>query len=350
MEKQQNSKRIEWIDVLKGVAIVCVMMGHFLYKQTGELPRSICAWIYSFHMPLFFVLSGLTFSVEKYNGYIEFVIKKVKTLLIPLFSFSIIIMIFEYLFYGIICGNPDFGPTLMIERFIGIFYQGRGIRYESYLWFLSCLFITENIFYFVIKIMKDNIGRIMISTSILLTAGFIYLKTVGILLPWNIEKSFIAVFFVAIGYIIKKIGLEKIKDVNLFAFYILCVINIVSTYYNYIYIGRNIDFYIGDLGNPILFMLQSLSAIFAWIIIANRIKELKWLQFIGKNSLIYYGLLDTIRFIPNIFIYNIIKIDILGMGNASIFLSIGSVVVVSIVLWPVSLFINKKVSFIVGKF
>lgn len=52
-----ENKRIAYIDIAKGIGILFVMLGHCLYSE--ESP--IRLFIYSFHMPLFFVLSGMTY-------------------------------------------------------------------------------------------------------------------------------------------------------------------------------------------------------------------------------------------------------------------------------------------------
>lgn len=60
-------KRIDWIDVAKGVGIFLMVMGH------TSMPDAVNRWIYSFHMPLFFLLSGLVFNPGKYpNGGVSF--------------------------------------------------------------------------------------------------------------------------------------------------------------------------------------------------------------------------------------------------------------------------------------
>ena len=49
-------KRIEYVDVAKGIAILSVIVGHtFSAYDPGSL---LNRFIYSFHMPLFFILSG----------------------------------------------------------------------------------------------------------------------------------------------------------------------------------------------------------------------------------------------------------------------------------------------------
>ena len=54
-----KDNRIEWVDEAKGIGIILVMLGHCY------LNWNFCFWFYSFHMPLFFILSGYTFFAER---------------------------------------------------------------------------------------------------------------------------------------------------------------------------------------------------------------------------------------------------------------------------------------------
>lgn len=56
--------RIEWVDILKGIAIICVFIGHTTNDNYGNISGLLHMWIYSFHMPLFFFLSGYVFSIK----------------------------------------------------------------------------------------------------------------------------------------------------------------------------------------------------------------------------------------------------------------------------------------------
>jgi fucose 4-O-acetylase-like acetyltransferase len=74
-------ERIEFVDMLKGIAIILMVMGHFLAWQwggsSGIIPEEgnknltvVKDFIYTFHMPLFFFLSGFVFNMglKKWNG------------------------------------------------------------------------------------------------------------------------------------------------------------------------------------------------------------------------------------------------------------------------------------------
>lgn len=62
--------RITWLDSLKGFAILCVVLGHVvdgfmtagLFPGAASLQFGIYRFLYSFHMPLFFMISGFAFS------------------------------------------------------------------------------------------------------------------------------------------------------------------------------------------------------------------------------------------------------------------------------------------------
>lgn len=66
-----KTNRIEWLDACKGFAIVLVVIGHVLSGYIGKglfaehLPEMHYTYelIYSFHMPLFFILSGYVFQI-----------------------------------------------------------------------------------------------------------------------------------------------------------------------------------------------------------------------------------------------------------------------------------------------
>ena len=81
--------RIHWIDVLKGIGIFLVIMGH-TFKD-----NPVYYWVYSFHMPLFFLISG--FLIEPHNvliSYKKFIIKRCKSLLWPFIFFRITLIIY----------------------------------------------------------------------------------------------------------------------------------------------------------------------------------------------------------------------------------------------------------------
>ena len=92
------NRRIGYIDQIKGLAIFLVVLAHvmaFTYQNWEVVLQHknvapLLWWriIYSFHMPLFFCVSGYLCSIKK--GYTKFVRNKVRSLIIPFSSFFIL--------------------------------------------------------------------------------------------------------------------------------------------------------------------------------------------------------------------------------------------------------------------
>ena len=87
LDLQEHGSRIEWIDIAKALGIFLVIAGH-----TG-LPIYLKSWIYAFHMPMFFIISGLWF--RDLCG-IERMKKTIKSYLKPYFLYSVIFLFLTF--------------------------------------------------------------------------------------------------------------------------------------------------------------------------------------------------------------------------------------------------------------
>lgn len=133
-------KRIEWIDTAKGIGLILVILGHL------HIPF-MTTWIYLFHMPLFFFLSGLVYSGGKYT-WKQYLIKKAKSLLVPYVTYGFIILLFYTIVNSIIgVENSLYGSTR--EMFKNLIIQ----EHFWTIWFLTALFLVEIIYYFLNKIL-----------------------------------------------------------------------------------------------------------------------------------------------------------------------------------------------------
>ena len=271
MELEMRDKSL---DMVKGIGLLLVVLGHtssFLHD-----------WIYSFHMPLFFMLAGIFHKNGK--NYKEFIKKKIKTLLIPYFSFGIILLIFWF-FIGRFFGESAIRKTPLIKCVIGFLYSNEipniaSMEFAPYIWFLTCLFIIENIFYFLLKFKIDRrkftiIGIIFIIFSELL---LIFIKTP---LPWNIVRAFKDIVFYGIGYFYsnnfrKKIYYRKDITVGIFLFIINVCIFFLLNGKNYFY-------------EEIMYLIGGMFGSIATLKIFRCIKYNKILDFLGKNTLIIFA-------------------------------------------------------------
>ena len=136
------SKRIEFIDIAKGIGILLVVMGHndfalvspFLYK-----------FIYAFHMPLFFFVSGMFFKSEV--PFLKLLRRRFDTLLKPYIAIILIIFFMTLSFTKV---NFDISTARVIKA---IYANGHYIDWVQ-LWFLPHLFALNIFAYLFYKFSK----------------------------------------------------------------------------------------------------------------------------------------------------------------------------------------------------
>ena len=93
------NKRIYYLDAIKTLTIFLVIWGHALVRFDSKLESGtgLYIFIYSFHMPLFMVISGF-FSVSSFERSIKKVINtKIKQLIVPIISWTIITCVYMFL-------------------------------------------------------------------------------------------------------------------------------------------------------------------------------------------------------------------------------------------------------------
>lgn len=347
-----RNKRIEWVDVLKGLVIMCVVAGHNLNEECGIVSTALDVWIYSFHMPLMFFLSGYVFSVKRYRGFKEFATKKIKTLIVPMIYFSLIVTVFDYLYYGIILHNAnEYNLERVFRYIIGIICQTRKGTYPLIFWFIPCLFFAEIIFYWIVKLSERYSDKmIFICIVIAYTLGTLCIKFIGIMLPWCIETSFVSLLFIGIGYLYKNheksYNIEKSKWLYVIIFF---AINMIASYFNYKIANHRIEMVYNIIGNPLLFIIETIFGIWGFVLLFKNIKGIKFIRYIGENSLLYYLLSGLMMFIPDILFYNILKVDILKIGSWNVIGALVYVIIYVITMYPVSVVINRKFKFLLGK-
>jgi fucose 4-O-acetylase-like acetyltransferase len=96
MKSEHNQGSLEWIFIAKGLGIFLVVVGHFYTESSPTYWSEMRKIIYSFHMPLFFILSGYLYSHAKYS-YSVLIQNKTKRLLYPFASVAVAFFIIKYI-------------------------------------------------------------------------------------------------------------------------------------------------------------------------------------------------------------------------------------------------------------
>ena len=129
-------RRIEYLDIFRGIGIILMIMGHVVY--TGKFEH----FIHAFHMPMFFFISGYLYR-DKEISIRDFFIKKAKTLLIPYFFYGIL----QYCFWLLTkWPQMDFQPLWHLFTI-----NTDGLAIAGSLWFLTALFWTDLMFFLIKK-------------------------------------------------------------------------------------------------------------------------------------------------------------------------------------------------------
>lgn len=202
--------RIQWLDNLRAIGIFFVVLGH-----TPAISGPFEKIIFSFHMPLFFWLSGLMCKDNvRHKPLGEFLRNKTYKLLVPYLFFSILSYISWFVLFRHFGSQAKLNLS-PITPLIGIFY-GNGIHnflaHNTVLWFFLCLFITEIFFFFIIKLKSK--ASILVALILLSGVGYIDVWLNPPLpgrfrLPWNIDIALTAVVFYGAGYLLSPYLLKK---------------------------------------------------------------------------------------------------------------------------------------------
>lgn len=187
-----DKQRIKEIDIMRGIAIILVILGHAIIVypiDLHEIPwcEILFTWLSSVHMPLFFLLAGFCYSFrEKPNkswwvSYGTYLLKKVKRIVVPYFVFCILDMSVRVIFPESV--NNKWRIIESLENMI--------LRGGEY-WFLYVLFFMFVIFPLMEKVLKKSIMWILLLGALLvlrfsdIAPGVLEINSVVMYLPYFI--------------------------------------------------------------------------------------------------------------------------------------------------------------------
>ena len=181
----QTNSRLGYIDIAKGFSIMLMVFGH-TYSTSGT--NYIITWIYSFHMPLFFLTTGILYGLKARNqGELSWNFQhKFRTLLLPFFLWNTLYQLFISILAIIGGASPK---ETLINHLLSIIHLA-----GSAMWFLPAMFIASFIFLSTLKNKPLNITIVFIATFIGLFAPECSNFTSAFL------RSFIGLTYIAIGF------------------------------------------------------------------------------------------------------------------------------------------------------
>ena len=335
--------RVKWVDYAKAGSILLVVMGH------AGFPESVRSVIYVFHIPLFFFLSGLFFSFEKYPEYKTFLKNRFLQLVVPYLFFNIITYLF-WLTVGRQFGKDALFDLDPLKPLLGILYgnaTGHFLEHNVPLWFLACLFITENLYFLVFRKLNRKFQFFVLILAALV-GYFDYKYNHSLRFPWGMNIAVVMLVFYGTGSLLRFWFLAEAKSkLILFSETVISavVVLLVAQWNGKIEVSAH------EYGHYLYFLVGAFAGILFAVSLSKLIDQaglnLNFLQFIGKNTLIVLALhLTAGSFVKAITVYALhLPLTIFDSPGAAFVYSLASVVS----LVPVIIIMNRFLPILIGK-
>lgn len=231
-----KKERVSVYDWLRLIATILVVIGHSRYISMDATNGGVhyvmpeftnpafysyivsffglmVSYIYSFHMPLFFFLSGAVLRLKPIKSYDAFCMDKVKRLIVPYFAVGFLFMLPVKYFSGFYTGE---GLHLAYR----MFYNGSD---SDHLWFLTALFWCMLLFVAIKKIFK----RFHVASEVFLLLVCMLLQMSAQLLPFDIlamKQGLGYIGWFALGYCFERLRKEKLAKLSMAAKLSLCLV------------------------------------------------------------------------------------------------------------------------------
>lgn len=283
-----QKKYYGYLDIAKGLGMLAVIWGHIDIQY-------VTSWfVYSFHMPLFFLLSGMLFNKDKYTGFLDFIKKRGKRLLIPYLIYSVVTWVIWVVYSYVTNENVDyFYPLLETLLARGSTYF---LLHNPPLWFIPCLFAVEIMYYFLSKL--RDVANILLCVLIVLVSILLehfYGEDYLYLLPCNFDAAMMAIPFYTVGnLIVKHVSHDKIVNMALshkmalvFSVLVLFVFQVATSFYY-----KPVSMGFSNYGNEAVFHLRAFTGSAMVILFSLWLDSIKvfekvnkWLKYVGRKSM-----------------------------------------------------------------
>lgn len=278
--KPNNQTRIEWIDILRGLGILLVVMGHSFHSMfNDESAFFLHQAIYSFHMPLFFIAAGVAAALSSQRGQTLRTYSK-KTFIgigIPYITWAFM----AYMIFSSISDFENYSFSSQLNQFI---------NGSVNMWFLPALLMLKLFLGFYIlfyrKFKNELLQLIVLAFFFVIsfTLHHFWGKTISVAdgesLEWLTNAYiFFPSFFFGVLLIQNTIVQRILKNPFCIATMIVTTFILTNTYYDFRY-GNQMKNIIGICTTYIIILYLQKYKLPTFI--SNQLKLL------GQNSLIIY--------------------------------------------------------------
>ena len=183
------------LDVMRGIAIIFVVLGH------AGVSSYVWSFIYSFHMPLFFFISGYFCNTN--IDFKTFLKKKIKGLYFPFFKYYVLFIIASPILHRFLLTKNNYTSidSFLSALFLSFRFRVGAIDLLGQFWFLPVLFFVTLLVYSCVKIFNQLIKR---EYSYLLLGGAVLsiIGGIGMKCHWYAPYDLYGVLYFSFYYLI----------------------------------------------------------------------------------------------------------------------------------------------------
>lgn len=224
-----NVDHLEWVDVLKGLGILTVVWGH-----SGSQNAFYMFW---FHMPLFFVISGYLYRFKPQLTGLAYVQRKAKHLLVP-YMFYLGLITLMMLSVSIWKGQP--AGRFFSDNWVALLLGGSLLEgvYATF-WFITCLFFVQISYDYLCRKVPSQLFRGLILLGCYLLAYGESRYFPEFFFPWNLDVGVYALVFYGLGSFLRQHKLLEQQNRRYILFGLSLVI---SLGFLYLYSQKILDY------------------------------------------------------------------------------------------------------------
>lgn len=293
---KEKKSRLEWVNYAKGIAIILVVYRHILIgiERSGI---DVQLWlknaneiVYSFRMPLFFVLSGIFVakSIAKRQGN-EFLKTKLSTIFYPYIVWGIIQISIQIILSKYTNANRD-GMD-----FVYLLIHPRAI---DQLWYLYALFNSSILFYFFYSKLKFN-NLLLTIISVIMYGLSVFVQEYSL-----IHDIFYYFIFFVLGHLASNILLNRENYTFFYSFKPFLILTPFFWFSQWYWLNNQ------DINLFLFGLIAVLGTLYVFTIslLLAKFNKVEFLKIVGRHSLYIYLMHLLIVSAVRIFFTNILNI------------------------------------------
>lgn len=189
-----ETEHLEWADILKGIGILTVVWGHAGSK--------VSFYMFWFHMPLFFWISGYLYRYKPTQKGVYYLIRKAKHLLVP-YLFYLGLLTFIVLAFDLWKGQP--AAQFWSQNWKAFLWGGSLLEgvYATF-WFATCLFFVQVVYDFLCRRVSSPFLKGLFVLGCFFLAYWESRYHPGTYIPWNLDVGLYAIVFYALGHFMRQ--------------------------------------------------------------------------------------------------------------------------------------------------